>query len=80
IYSSIIRTYYIRYSCIFESIDGLVFTTPDTIVLFEITLAKGHEIKEHGLTSLLQLLLTTIRNIPLVFIIPENYTQHCSKY
>lgn len=39
-----IGRYFLPYNGNFELVDGLVFTTPDTLILLQITIAKSHDI------------------------------------
>ena len=74
-----LQQYFLPYSRNQASIDSLVFTDAHTLVMFQITLATEHEIKVDGITELLRALPTTIRNIYIVFVIPDNRIQHYSK-
>ncbi|KAG0640763.1 hypothetical protein HOY80DRAFT_1021683 [Tuber brumale] len=66
----VIGKYFLPYNANFESVDGLVFSALDTLILLQITMAKSHDIKLRGLQKLCQSLPDTIKNIQIVFVIP----------
>ncbi|CUS10226.1 unnamed protein product [Tuber aestivum] len=67
----VIGKYFLPRSCNNESLDGLAFSHSDTLILFQMTLAKSHSIKPAGVKDLLDLLPNTISNIQLVFVVPH---------
>jgi len=67
----ILQTYFLPFSCNYQSVDGLMFPDPTTLILFQITLARHHEIKAPGVVQLLQALPETIKNLYFVFIVSE---------
>ena len=71
--------YFLPFCSNYGSIDGLLFADSQTIVLFQITLAERHEIMPHAVTELVKALPTTIRNIQIVFVIPQNRSENYSK-
>ncbi|RPB03463.1 hypothetical protein L873DRAFT_1860351 [Choiromyces venosus 120613-1] len=68
-----IGKYFLPYNANFESVDGLVFSDLDTLILLQITIAKSHDIKLCRVKKLCKSLPATIKNIHIVFIIPEDY-------
>jgi len=66
-----VTNYFLPISKNYESVDALVFSDQRTLVLLQITLAKQHSIRPHGIQELLKWLPKTIRNLHLVFVIPE---------
>ncbi|KAG0137545.1 hypothetical protein HOY82DRAFT_575992 [Tuber indicum] len=67
-----IGKYFLPYAVNFESVDGLGFGGLDTLILFQTTIAKSHNIKLHGVQTLCESLPATIKNINLVFVIPRD--------
>lgn len=61
-----------------EWFDGLVFSKVDTLILLQYTMAERHEIKPHGVQSLLQALPTTIKCICIVFVVPNDRADNCA--
>jgi len=74
-----LKKYFLPYISNYGSIDGLVFSDPTTVVLFQITLAEKHEIKPHGVAELLRALPAKIRNVQIVFVIPQNRIANYAK-
>ena len=64
--------YFLPYNANFESVDGLVFSASETLILLQITVAKSHDIKPGGVKRLCESLPATIKNIHIVFVIPED--------
>ena len=50
--------YFLPYNANFESVDGLVFSALDTLILLQITFAKSHDIKPGGVKRLCGPLIT----------------------
>jgi len=67
-----IGKYFLPHNANFQSIDGLVFTDLDTLIVLQITLAKSHDIKAYGLKKLCDALPATIKKLNIVFVIPED--------
>ena len=63
----------------FESLDSLTFSDMTTLVIFQITLAKKHEIKSYGIKKLLRALPSTIKNINIVFVVSADRVRHYRK-
>ena len=61
------------------SINGLVFSDAHSLVLIQIALTIEHEIKADGIRELSKALPTTIFNIYITFVIPENCIEHYAK-
>jgi len=74
-----IGKYFLPHNTNFESIDGLVFTALDTLILFQITIAKKHNSKAYGLRKLCAILPVTIKNMNIVFVIPEDRIKQYTK-
>ncbi|RPA98318.1 hypothetical protein L873DRAFT_1914729 [Choiromyces venosus 120613-1] len=72
-----IGKYFLPYNTNFESVDELVFSALDTLILLQIIIANSHPIRLHGVKSLYESLPATIKNIHIVFVIPQD---HISKY
>ncbi|KAG0127479.1 hypothetical protein HOY82DRAFT_613447 [Tuber indicum] len=70
----IFELHFFPFATNFESVDGLVFGGLDTLILFQITIAKSHDIKLRGVKQLCESIPATIKNIYLVFVIPEDCT------
>ena len=68
----VIGKYFIPINANFESADGLVFSASDTLILLQITIAKTHSMGTDGLKQLCDALPATIKNIHIVFVIPDN--------
>ncbi|RPA98229.1 hypothetical protein L873DRAFT_1828618 [Choiromyces venosus 120613-1] len=64
-----IGKYFLPYNTNFESVDGLVFSALDTLILLQITIANSHPIKIRGMKNLYESLPATIKNINIVFVI-----------
>ncbi|KAG0633397.1 hypothetical protein HOY80DRAFT_896565 [Tuber brumale] len=71
--------YFLPYNANFESVDGLVFGALDTLILLQITIAKSHDIKLGGVKKLCESLPATIKNIHIVFVIPEDRKNEYSR-
>ncbi|KAG0634760.1 hypothetical protein HOY80DRAFT_894333, partial [Tuber brumale] len=69
---NVIEIYFLPDNTNFKSVDRLVLSTFNTLILLQITVAKSHNIKVHGIKNLYQSSPTTIKNIYTVFIIPED--------
>jgi len=67
-----IGKYFLPHNANFQSVDGLLFTDLDTLIVLQITLAKSHDIKAYGLKKLCDSLPATIKKLNIVFVIPEN--------
>ncbi|RPA92478.1 hypothetical protein L873DRAFT_1861613 [Choiromyces venosus 120613-1] len=67
-----IGKYFLPFNTNFELVDGLVFSALDTLILLQITITNSHPIKLRGVKNLYESLLTTIKNIHIVFIILED--------
>ena len=76
---AIINKYFIPVSRTYEAIDALVFSDLNTIVLLQITIAKQHSIKGHGIKTLLKELPKTITRVHVVFVVPENCESEYSR-
>ncbi|CUS10112.1 unnamed protein product [Tuber aestivum] len=74
----VIGKYCLPYNANFESVNGLVFSALDTLILLQITISKSHDIKAGGVKKLCEL-LPTIKNIHIVFIIPEDCENEYSR-
>lgn len=61
------------------SIDGLIFSDAQTLVLFQIALAIEHEIIADRIRELPKALPTSIFNIYIIFVIPVNCIEHYVK-
>ncbi|RPA90258.1 hypothetical protein L873DRAFT_1879937 [Choiromyces venosus 120613-1] len=72
-----IGKYFLPYNTNFESVDRLVFSALNILILLQITITKSHPVKLYQVKSLYQSLLDTIKNIQMVFVIPED---HISEY
>ncbi|KAG0126292.1 hypothetical protein HOY82DRAFT_581112 [Tuber indicum] len=75
----VVGKYFLPYNANFESVDGLVFNALDTLILFQITIAKSHDIKLGGVKKLYESLPATIKNIHIVFVIPEDRKSEYSR-
>ncbi|PUU81807.1 hypothetical protein B9Z19DRAFT_970635 [Tuber borchii] len=75
----VIGKYFVPENANFESVDGLVFTALDTVILFQITIAKSHNIKFNGLKRIWDSIPLTIKNIQIVFVIPDNLIRNYAK-
>ncbi|KAG0130296.1 hypothetical protein HOY82DRAFT_382825 [Tuber indicum] len=64
--------YFIPFSRNYEAVDGIIFSDLRTLVLFQMTLAKQHNIKSHGIKALLKVLPKTIKRVQVVFVVPES--------
>jgi len=76
---SIIEEYFIPFNLNYEAFDGLVFSDLHTIVLFQVTIAKQHSIKGHGIKKLLKELPKTIKRVHVVLVVPENCESEYSR-
>jgi hypothetical protein len=76
---AVVHHYFLPYSRNYPSVDGLMFSDVETLLLFQITLAKKHEIKPLGVAQLLKCLPKTIMNIDFVFVVPEDRADDYSK-
>ncbi|KAG0639417.1 hypothetical protein HOY80DRAFT_1074068 [Tuber brumale] len=76
---SAIAQYFLPYCCNYESLDGLVFSSMETLVLLQITMARSHEIKEDGMRGLLRSLPASIHNVQVVFVISEDRIRDYTK-
>jgi len=61
------------------SYDGVVFISPNTVLLMQITIAESHDIKEKGLKDLCKYLPAKITNIWIVFVIPADRILHYTR-
>jgi len=68
----VVGKYFLPYNANFESVDGLVFSALDTLILLQITIAKSHHIKPGGVQRLCPSLPASIKNIHIIFVIPED--------
>lgn len=64
--------YFQPYAKTQESFDGLVFEKVDTLILLQCTMAERHEVKAYGVQSLLGALSATIKNVCIVFVVPND--------
>ncbi|RPA91002.1 hypothetical protein L873DRAFT_1831533 [Choiromyces venosus 120613-1] len=64
--------YFLPYNTNFESVDGLVFSAFNTLILLQITITNSHPIKIRVVKNLYKSLPATIKNINIVFVIPED--------
>jgi len=76
---SILKTYFLPYSCNYPSVDGLLFSDMQTLVLLQMTMAQHHEIKSPGVAQLLLALPRMIRNVYFVFVVPEDRAEDYSR-
>ena len=76
---SAIEQYFIPFSRTYESVDSLVFSNHSTLLLFQITIARQHGIKGHGIKQLIKALPETIKDIYIVFVVPEECLESYSK-
>ncbi|CUS11668.1 unnamed protein product [Tuber aestivum] len=67
--------YFLPYSRRPESIDGLVFSHPDTLIIFRITIAGTLTIDFQEILDLSRALPATIRRIRVVFVVPQAHTR-----
>ncbi|KAG0136170.1 hypothetical protein HOY82DRAFT_536289 [Tuber indicum] len=77
--TSAIGKYFLPFSRNYDSVDALAFADSCTLVVFQITIARSHAIKSHGLKMLVQSLPTTITSISIVFVIPDKRRRGYSK-
>jgi len=54
-----------------ESFDSFLVMSTDTLILFQITMAMTHDIKVDGVRAILKALPKTIKNVFIVFTIPQ---------
>ena len=66
-----IRKYFIPFSRNYEAVDGLLFSEPGTLLLFQIIMAKKYKIKSCGIKQLLNVLLKAIKKVYIIFVVPE---------
>jgi hypothetical protein len=76
---AVVHHYFLSYSPNFPSVDGLMISDMETLLLFQITLAKKHEIKPLRVAELLKCLPKTIRNVNFVFVVSEDRADDYSK-
>ncbi|CUS11669.1 unnamed protein product [Tuber aestivum] len=76
---SVIGKYFLPCGRNFESVDGLMFSGSDTLIVFQITIAATHDIKKHGIRTLLQMLPAAIKNLHIVFVIPRERIRNYAK-
>jgi len=74
-----IGKYFLPHNANFELIHGLVFTALDTLILLQIMIAKQSKIKAYGLRKLCEALPVMIKNINIVFLIPQDRIKQHTK-
>jgi len=74
-----INSYFLPYSPNLASVDALMFTDEETLVVFQITIALRHQIKGKGIKELLQSLPPTINKVCIIFVVPETRLNEYSK-
>jgi len=74
-----ISNYFRPYARNYPSIDALMFCDKKSIILFQMTIAKHHDIKPHGVADLLKSLPMIIRNVYFVFVVPEECSSNYSR-
>jgi len=72
---AVIGSYFLPYSWNYLSVNGLLFSHKQTILLFQITLAHYHEIKSLKVAKLLKALPKTIKQISFIFVVPKDHPQ-----
>ncbi|PUU80388.1 hypothetical protein B9Z19DRAFT_975098 [Tuber borchii] len=70
--STLIGTYFQPKCVTQESFDSLVLISNNILVLFQITMAKSHEIKVNGVCDILNALPKSIDTVFIIFVIPED--------
>lgn len=58
---AVIGKYFLRYVKSFQSLDSIVFPAEEAIIVFQITIAKRHEIKPSGLERICAVLPLNIK-------------------
>ena len=76
---SAVERYFIPFSRNYEAVDGLLFSDRRTLVLFQITVGKQHDIKPYGIKALLKALPKTIKKVHIIFVVPEDRQSQYSR-
>ena len=76
---SAIEKYFIPFSCNYEVVDGFLFSDQQTLVLFQITVGKQHDVKPYGIKTLVKVLTRKIKKVNIIFIVPENHKSQYSR-